>query len=174
MLNALKKRHICLFFLIFLFNILFGFKIAYALTVPMYLINENGQGKAIGNIVLTKASCGVLLTPDLHDLPPGIHGFHLHEHPSCGQKGMDAGGHLDKSHTNEHNGPYVKQGHTGDLPVLIVDAQGNATLPGLASKINLSTLKGHALIIHEGGDNYSDQPEKLGGGGARIACGVIP
>jgi Cu-Zn family superoxide dismutase len=28
-------------------------------------------------------------------------------------------------------------------------------------------------MIHAGGDNYSDHPEKLGGGGARIACGVV-
>jgi len=27
-------------------------------------------------------------------------------------------------------------------------------------------------MIHAGGDNYSDQPEPLGGGGGRIACGV--
>jgi Cu-Zn family superoxide dismutase len=28
-------------------------------------------------------------------------------------------------------------------------------------------------MIHAGGDNYADQPAPLGGGGARIACGVI-
>jgi superoxide dismutase, Cu-Zn family len=28
-------------------------------------------------------------------------------------------------------------------------------------------------MIHAGGDNYADQPQPLGGGGARIACGVI-
>jgi superoxide dismutase, Cu-Zn family len=28
-------------------------------------------------------------------------------------------------------------------------------------------------MIHSGGDNYSDAPAPLGGGGARIACGVI-
>jgi Cu-Zn family superoxide dismutase len=28
-------------------------------------------------------------------------------------------------------------------------------------------------MIHAGGDNYSDQPVPLGGGGARIACGVV-
>jgi Cu-Zn family superoxide dismutase len=28
-------------------------------------------------------------------------------------------------------------------------------------------------MIHEGGDNYSDKPKPLGGGGARIACGVV-
>lgn len=172
MFNTLKNP-IFLIVLIFLFNILFGLKITYALTVPMYLTNEAGQGKAIGNIVLTQSSCGVLLTPNLHDLPPGIHGFHLHTHPSCGQKGMEAGDHLDKAKSGKHNGPYMKYGHTGDLPVLIVDNQGKANLPGLAPKLSLSSLKGHALIIHEKGDNYSDEPEKLGGGGARIACGVI-
>ena len=34
-------------------------------------------------------------------------------------------------------------------------------------------LKGKALIIHAGGDNYSDRPAPLGGGGARVACGLI-
>ena len=29
------------------------------------------------------------------------------------------------------------------------------------------------FIIHSGGDNYSDVPKKLGGGGARVACGVV-
>jgi len=37
----------------------------------------------------------------------------------------------------------------------------------------LEELKGHALMVHAGGDNYADQPKPLGGGGARVACGVI-
>jgi Cu-Zn family superoxide dismutase len=28
-------------------------------------------------------------------------------------------------------------------------------------------------MIHAGGDNYADKPAPLGGGGERIACGVI-
>jgi Cu-Zn family superoxide dismutase len=28
-------------------------------------------------------------------------------------------------------------------------------------------------MIHDGGDNYSDEPAKLGGGGNRMVCGVI-
>ena len=28
-------------------------------------------------------------------------------------------------------------------------------------------------MVHAGGDNYSDMPVPLGGGGARVACGVI-
>ena len=43
----------------------------------------------------------------------------------------------------------------------------------VAPRLKVSDLAGHALVIHAGGDNYSDQPAPLGGGGARIACGVI-
>ncbi|MFP5305560.1 MAG: superoxide dismutase family protein, partial [Gammaproteobacteria bacterium] len=47
-----------------------------------------------------------------------------------------------------------------------------ARQPVLAPRIEPQQIEGHALMIHAGGDNYSDQPQKLGGGGARIACGV--
>lgn len=28
-------------------------------------------------------------------------------------------------------------------------------------------------MIHAGSDNHADHPQPLGGGGARVACGVI-
>ena len=43
----------------------------------------------------------------------------------------------------------------------------------LAPRVSLSDLSGRALMIHAGGDNHSDMPAKLGGGGARVSCGVI-
>ena len=36
-----------------------------------------------------------------------------------------------------------------------------------------SQLKGRALVLHAGGDNYEDTPAPNGGGGDRIACGII-
>ena len=39
--------------------------------------------------------------------------------------------------------------------------------------IKLSEVKGKALMIHAGGDNFSDYPKLLGGRGDRIASGVI-
>lgn len=141
-------------------------------TIEMFRVDSAGQEQSIGTITLSKATCGVLLTPNLHDLPQGVHGFHVHEKPSCADKGMAAGAHLDPSKTNHHEGPYQK-GHLGDLPVLIVNADGTATLPILAPKMTLASFKHHALMIHAGADNYADTPEKLGGGGDRIACGVI-
>ncbi|TXH61396.1 MAG: superoxide dismutase [Cu-Zn] SodC2, partial [Thiothrix sp.] len=60
-----------------------------------------------------------------------------------------------------------------DLPALYVDSEGKATNPVLAPRLKLADLSGRALMIHAGGDNHSDHPAPLGGGGARMACGVI-
>jgi Cu-Zn family superoxide dismutase len=79
---------------------------------------------------------------------------------------MAAAGHYDPANTGKHLGPHG-EGHKGDLPVLTVDADGRATTDVVAPDV-----KGHSIMIHAGGDSYSDQPAPLGGGGARIACGV--
>lgn len=143
------------------------------ITVPIYLVaQKGGEGKAIGTVTIKKAQCGVLFTPNLTDLKPGPHGFHIHQNPSCDDFGNAAGAHLDPNHTNAHGGPYGS-GHLGDLPFLWVGEDGKAILPVLEPRLALNDVKGHSLMIHRGGDNYSDDPEKNGGGGGRIACGVI-
>lgn len=142
------------------------------ISIPMYLTSSQGIGQSIGTIVASEKAYGVLLTPNLHNLPPGLHGFHIHQNPSCLDNGVAAGDHFDPSHSKQHLGPYGK-GHLGDLPVLEVDNNGNATLPILAPRLRLNELRNHSLMIHAGSDNYSDIPAKLGGGGMRIACGVI-
>lgn len=129
-------------------------------------------GKPIGTITAKQTRYGLLLVPNLRGLPPGIHGFHVHELGNCGDNGQAAGGHLDPKKTNKHGGPYDRDGHLGDLPVLFVDNDGNATTPILAPRLELADIHGHSLMIHAGGDNYRDQPKPLGGGGARLACGV--
>lgn len=145
-----------------------------AVTIPMYQTTEKGQGAYLGSVTINNTAYGLLLTPNLHDLTPGLHGFHVHQMASCSDAGMAAGGHLDPQHTDKHLGPYSQDGHLGDLPALYVDDKGNATLPELAPRLTIADVSGHALMIHAGGDNYSDVPEKLGGGGPRVACGVIP
>jgi len=145
-----------------------------AVVVPMVQVTSSGQVTNLGTVTLTDSPYGLMLTPNLHGLPPGAHGFHIHQDPSCADAAMAAGGHLDPAGRNLHLGPYNNLGHLGDLPVLVVDADGNATLPLLAPKLTVVQAEDHALMIHAGSDNYADTPEKLGGGGARFACGVIP
>jgi Cu-Zn family superoxide dismutase len=83
-----------------------------------------------------------------------------------------AGGHYDPAATNVHGTPWG-DGHLGDLPPLYVEANGAVNQAVLAPRLKLSDLQGRALMIHAGGDNHSDHPAALGGGGARVVCGVI-
>ncbi len=51
---------------------------------------------------------------------------------------------------------------------------GKATDAVIAPRLkSLDEIKDKALMVHVGGDNMSDQPKPLGGGGGRYACGVI-
>ncbi|WP_337133567.1 superoxide dismutase family protein, partial [Staphylococcus aureus] len=85
---------------------------------------------------------------------------------------LQAGGHYDPDGAGRHEGPYG-EGHRGDLPVLTVGEDGAASLPVLAPRLDLDEMAGRSLMIHAGGDNYADEPAPLGGGGARLACGVV-
>jgi superoxide dismutase, Cu-Zn family len=150
--------------------------------VPVNAINASGIGTEIGTITFKDTPQGMLIEPKLSSLPPGPRGFHIHENANCGPgpgnngqpaAGMAAGGHYDPGATKKHRGPYEGDSHLGDMPVLVVDKDGTATLPGLAPRLKVSDLTGRAVMIHVGSDNYDDTPAPLGGGGGRIACGVV-
>jgi Cu-Zn family superoxide dismutase len=151
------------------------------LTVPMNIVDDKGTVTPAGEIVVTESQWGLIFWPSLSGLPTGLHGFHIHENPSCDavmkdgkpMAAMAAGGHWDPMKTGKHAGPYG-DGHLGDLPALYVGTDARAIYPVLAPRLkSLDALQGHSLMIHANGDNHDDHPAPLGGGGARIACGVI-
>ncbi|MGE5201387.1 MAG: superoxide dismutase [Cu-Zn] SodC [Acidobacteriota bacterium] len=149
--------------------------------VTVNKIDATGIGATIGTISFSDSKKGLVIRPHLKDLPPGPHGFHIHENPSCapgeqgGNKvaGLGAGGHYDPDRTGKHLGPEASGGHKGDMPLLAADAKGMSQGKLLAPHLKVQDLKGRSIVIHANGDNYSDQPAPLGGGGARIACGVF-
>ncbi|MBA4011697.1 MAG: superoxide dismutase [Cu-Zn] SodC2 [Phenylobacterium sp.] len=135
-----------------------------------------------GVIKVTPSPKGALFTIDLHDLPPGPHGFHVHEAGSCADApnaagvmtpAGAAGPHWDPARTAAHRGPHG-DGHLADLPRIEASVEGRAVATLTAPRItDVAALKGHAVIVHVGADTYSDTPDPLGGGGARLACGVL-
>jgi Cu-Zn family superoxide dismutase len=150
-------------------------------TATMNKVSPDGVGDAIGTVRVVGSADGVVLNLNLNGLPPGLHGLHLHESGNCGPATVNgasvaagaAGGHWDPDHTAKHAGP-MGEGHAGDLPVLEVLTDGSVTKSLIVPRIkDIELTRGHALVIHAGGDNYSDAPAPLGGGGARIACGVL-
>ena len=150
-------------------------------TIELNFIDANGIGKPAGTVTIKETAEGLELDTNLKGLPPGEHGFHVHEKGSCApaekegkpSPGEAAGGHYDPGATKAHKGP-GGGGHKGDLPKLTVDANGTASTKIKVPGLKLTDVAGKTLMIHEGGDNYSDTPKPLGGGGPRIACGVVP
>ncbi|MGZ5074312.1 MAG: superoxide dismutase [Cu-Zn] SodC [Usitatibacter sp.] len=148
--------------------------------VEMNAIDIRGVGASLGFVTVAAApSGGVVFAPNLRGLPPGSHGFHVHEFANCGAREKDgkmtagdmAGEHFDPQKTRHHAGPAGK-GHLGDLPPLEVAADGTAIRQVIAPRLALRDLANKSLVIHQGGDNGTDAPPN-GGGGARIACGVV-
>lgn len=150
------------------------------LRVTMNAVSEAGIGASAGTVVISESKHGVVFTPELTGIQPGAHGFHVHEKGSCAPSEKDgkqvaanaAGGHYDPDKAGKHGAPWG-DGHRGDVPALFVDNDGKASNPVLAPRLKLSELKGRALMVHAGGDNHADHPAPLGGGGARMVCGVI-
>lgn len=152
------------------------------IVVDMKFATEQGPGESVGTVTITQTEFGAKFSPDIKGLEePGVRGFHVHAVGSCDATEADgkvtpagaAAGHWDPEETGSHKGPWA-DGHKGDLPALYVDPEGSINYPVVAPRISdINELKGLALMIHVGGDNYSDDPLPLGGGGARNLCGVI-
>ena len=135
----------------------------------------------IGTVWLKDTANGMLVEVKLKDLPQGIHGFHVHENPDCSAATNDkghieyagkAGGHFDPHKTGKHLGPNGG-GHLGDLPYLTVDDKGRVERKFYIKNVEVADFKNRSIMIHLGADNYKDIPLPLGGGGKRIACGII-
>lgn len=150
-------------------------------TVELYEAGEKGGGNSIGTVALADSAYGLVFTPKLAGLEPGVHGFHIHQNGRCKpqiQNGKTvpagaAGEHFDPRDTGKHGAPWDENAHAGDLPPLVVGQDGKAIQPVLAPRLKLADVGGRALMVHVGGDNHSDHPQPLGGGGGRAACGLI-
>ena len=150
------------------------------MNVTLNVADAKGVGAPIGSVRIVETRYGLAFYPNLTGLLPGLHGFHVHENPSCAPGERDgasvpaigAGGHLDPAGTKRHGEPWG-DGHLGDLPPLHVATDGSASSAVLAARLKLADVRKRSLMVHAGGDNHSDHPAPLGGGGARVACGVI-
>ena len=153
------------------------------LEVTMHEVTAQGPGKQLGTVRFVDATnpdLGLLIIPRLSGLGEGTHGFHVHENPDCGPStkngkvvpGGAAGGHYDPQNTGKHEGP-AGNGHLGDMPELIAGPDGGTPVAMYAPRLQTTDLADRSVIVHKHGDNYADQPKPLGGGGSRVACGVV-
>jgi Cu-Zn family superoxide dismutase len=155
--------------------------LADSITVKMAKATQHGTGTPIGTVTINDSDKGATFAVDLRGIPPGPHGFHVHDDGSCGPTMMmgilipagAAGRIWDPDHVGKHLGP-LGDGDRGDLPLLTVKDDGTDKETVTAPHIkDIGDLKGRTLVIMIGGDNYKDDPLLDGGGGGRLACGLI-
>jgi Cu-Zn family superoxide dismutase len=162
--------------------------------MPGGAVIKNTAGKNVGSLRIDDdGRHKAKITVSVKDLPPGYHGFHVHKKGVCDPKSTDpktgspffsAGPHFD---LDSHSHP----AHSGDLPDLLVTADGTGRTTVVTDRFRLRQLldaDGSAIIVHALPDNQANVPQryqaggkagpdaesrKTGDSGARIACGVI-
>jgi Cu-Zn family superoxide dismutase len=122
----------------------------------------------------------MIVNVEAHNLPAGFHGFHVHAVGQCDGDFTSAGGHLNPD-------GMVHSLHRGDMPPLLVNADGTAQATFLVDRLTLAELldaDGSAIIVHADLDNFAHIPTRYvaepdmttlntGDAGGRIACGVL-
>jgi Cu-Zn family superoxide dismutase len=136
-------------------------------------------GKTVGTSVLTQTAQGVAMVVEVSQLPPGLHGIHVHAIGACDPPDFKtAGGHYNP-HAKKHGLKSPEGAHAGDLPNLLVGPDGagklSATLVGATldrgNPASLLNPNGTSIIIHAKADDEVTDP--AGNSGDRIACGII-
>ena len=111
---------------------------------------------------------------DLTGVPPGEHGFHVHDKGDCGNNGANAGPHFDPTHM-VHGDPQAQSHHAGDFGNVTANANGEVhtrfETHSVTVKEGMLSVVGHAVVLHGNPDDLVSQPS--GNAGPRIACGVV-
>jgi Cu-Zn family superoxide dismutase len=139
------------------------------------VLQPTAGNKVSGTVTFTEESGGVKVRAEITGLPPGNHGFHVHEFGDCSAAdASSAGAHFNPTH-KPHAGPDTPERHVGDMGNVQADASGKATLEYVDHQISLTNDErsaiGRSVVVHAKADDLKSQP--AGDSGARVACGVI-
>ena len=124
-----------------------------------------------GTVTFVQKGDKVVVEAKVSGLAPGGHGFHVHEKGDCSAAdGSSAGGHFNPT-GKPHGDPAAADHHAGDMPMLLADASGNATLWSDLDVMTIGSgatdIVGKAVIVHKDPDDFTTQP--TGNSGARVA-----
>jgi Cu-Zn family superoxide dismutase len=147
-----------------------------AATAPLQARSgSNVSGTVRFEEVMAEGVPAVRVTVDATGVPPGIHGFHVHEKGDCSASdATSAGGHFNP--TNEaHGAPHASPRHAGDFGNVEASSDGRVSVSYIMRDVTLgsgsSSIAGKAVVLHAKPDDLKTQP--TGDAGGRIACGVI-
>ncbi len=135
------------------------------------------SGTETGRAQITAGNDGVLFEVEISGLEPRKWvALHIHETGTCDHAGghESAGGHFNPD-GKEHGFVAANGPHAGDLPNQYVADDGVLRAQAYSTMVRLDDaergIRGRALIVHAGSDDYRTNP--AGGAGDRLACAVI-
>ncbi|XP_072398743.1 superoxide dismutase [Cu-Zn]-like isoform X1 [Diabrotica undecimpunctata] len=155
--------------------------IAYAEEGTVYLFDPTGKSGVSGNVRFLQLPNGINVVGEIRGLPPGKHGFHIHQEGNISPSCLAAGGHFNPK-KKLHGGPddSVDHRHIGDLGNIEADENGIAFFNFIDSIISFkgeTNIIGRSVVVHEKEDDLGKggHPDSLqtGNAGGRLACGVI-
>lgn len=135
---------------------------------------STADGKKVGRVTVREIAGALRVTVDANDLPPGMHGVHLHTVGKCDAPDfMTAGAHWNP--TGTMHGSMNPQGpHEGDLPNIMIGADGRGSITFEVKGGSFDALldaDSAAMVIHAAADDLKTDPS--GNSGGRVACGVL-
>lgn len=147
---------------------------------------RDASGEKVGLAFLRERRGKVEVEAEVWGITPGFHGFHVHTVGECVPPFTSAGGHFNPTGASHGD-------HAGDMPSLLVNADGTAELAFETDRFSLRDLfdaDGSAVMVHSGRDNFANIPSRYrsdvtgapgpdaetlatGDAGSRVACGVV-
>lgn len=152
------------------------------------------EDSSVGVVSFTEQEDSMDVSVTIEDMEPGFYGLHIHQVGSCEADSAapddatdigdfkSAGGHLSGKENAKH------PDHAGDLPALLVNEDGTATMTVTTDRLDESMVldeDGSSVMIHAEPDNFANIPERYasdgpdqdttdaGDSGDRLACGVL-
>jgi Cu-Zn family superoxide dismutase len=131
-----------------------------------------------GEVVFWEENGKVTMEATVMGLAEGTHAIHIHETADCSAAdGSSAGGHWNPTFKPHGKWGAAEGYHKGDIGNFEANADGKGTITMSTDEWCIGCgdekkdVLGHAIIVHEGVDDYTSQPS--GNAGGRIACGGI-
>lgn len=152
----------------------------------------DAAGNDVGKVTIEARRDKTTVEVEASGLAPGFHGFHVHAIGVC-----DAATGYTSAGSHYNPGGTSHAGHAGDMPPLLVNADGTAEQEFVTDRFTAAELldsDGSAIIVHAGPDNLGNVPTRYhshtpdasstifgpdaatlatGDSGARAACGVL-